>query len=82
MAAISKTLMAERGLKDVSTLDGVRVNFDDDSWILVRKSGTEGKIRVYCEGHSPNRLRQLVRNSTRIVRRAITTAQRSNAKLA
>jgi phosphomannomutase len=80
MATISKALMAEKGLRDVSTLDGVRVNFNDDSWILVRKSGTEGKIRVYCEGRSPNRLRQLVRNSTRLIEKAITTAQRSGTK--
>jgi len=80
MATISKALMAEKSLRDVSTLDGVRVNFNDDSWILVRKSGTEGKIRVYCEGRSPNRLRQLVRNSTRLVEKAITTAQRSGTK--
>ncbi len=82
MKRISDSIMTEKHIRDSSTVDGVRVNFDDDSWILVRKSGTEGKIRVYCEGYSPNRLRQLVRNSTRIVRRAITTAQRSNAKLA
>src|SRR5438270_8649305 len=29
--------------------DGVKMNFDDGSWILFRKSGTEPIIRIYCE---------------------------------
>jgi phosphomannomutase len=33
--------------------DGVKMNFDDQSWILFRKSGTEPIIRIYCE--SPDR---------------------------
>jgi phosphomannomutase len=35
--------------------DGVKMNFDDGSWILFRKSGTEPMIRIYCE--SPDRER-------------------------
>ncbi|MEM0038831.1 MAG: phosphopentomutase/phosphoglucosamine mutase [Zestosphaera sp.] len=34
---------------EVFTLDGVRVNYEDKSWILVRKSGTEPKVRIYGE---------------------------------
>ncbi|HEX8619560.1 MAG TPA: phosphoglucomutase/phosphomannomutase family protein [Thermoanaerobaculia bacterium] len=29
--------------------DGVKMNFEDGSWILFRKSGTEPIIRIYCE---------------------------------
>ncbi|MGA7616497.1 MAG: phosphoglucomutase/phosphomannomutase family protein [Thermoanaerobaculia bacterium] len=31
------------------SLDGVKLNFEDGSWILFRKSGTEPLIRIYCE---------------------------------
>jgi phosphomannomutase len=31
------------------TIDGVKIIFDDDSWILVRPSGTEPKVRIYAE---------------------------------
>lgn len=34
---------------EILTLDGLRVNYEDRSWILIRKSGTEPKIRIYGE---------------------------------
>lgn len=34
---------------EILTLDGIRVNYEDRSWILIRKSGTEPKIRIYGE---------------------------------
>ncbi len=33
----------------VSHIDGLRLSFADDSWLLVRPSGTEPLIRVYAE---------------------------------
>ena len=39
-------------LKEVQTLDGVKYIFTDDSWLLVRPSGTESVLRVYAEGRS------------------------------
>jgi phosphomannomutase len=74
MKKIAHSLEEWKGIRDVNTLDGVRVNFDDNSWVLIRKSGTEPKIRVYCEGRSTKRLRQLVSKSTGLVRNAIKTA--------
>lgn len=35
--------------------DGVKLNFDDGTWLLFRKSGTEPIVRIYCE--SPDRAR-------------------------
>ena len=31
------------------TLDGVKIIFEDDSWMLIRPSGTEPKVRIYTE---------------------------------
>ena len=38
--------------KNVSHMDGLRLAFDDDSWLLIRPSGTEPYVRVYAEGFS------------------------------
>ena len=77
---VSQTLTTQRDVSEVWTFDGVRVNFSDESWILVRKSGTEGKIRIYCEGRSPKRLKQLVLKSSSLVRSAIKSAQKLHGK--
>ena len=34
---------------EISTLDGVKVYFENDEWLLVRPSGTEPLVRVYAE---------------------------------
>jgi len=40
-------------VSDISTLDGVKYSFEDDSWLLIRPSGTEPVLRVYAEAQSP-----------------------------
>ena len=30
-------------------LDGIKFHFDDDHWVLIRASGTEPLLRIYCE---------------------------------
>jgi phosphomannomutase len=82
MTKIAQALTTQRDVSEVWTFDGVRVNFSDESWILVRKSGTEGKIRIYCEGRSPKRLKQLVSKSSSLVRGAIRSAQKPRVKSA
>jgi phosphomannomutase len=49
-----------QSLLNVSTLDGVKYLFADDSWLLVRPSGTESVLRVYAEGRSPEMVQELL----------------------
>ena len=44
-------------IANVTTIDGVRLTFDDDSWVLVRPSGTEGYIRVTIEAKTQEKLK-------------------------
>jgi phosphomannomutase len=37
-------------VRDVDTRDGVKYRMSDDSWLLIRPSGTEPVLRVYAEG--------------------------------
>jgi len=47
-------------IKQVSTLDGIKIYFDDGSWALVRFSGTEPLLRVVAEGNSPEQAQELL----------------------
>jgi len=48
------------GIAEISTIDGVKYILADDSWLLVRPSGTEPVLRVYAEGRSPAMVRALL----------------------
>jgi len=43
----------EKQVKQLLTLDGVKIIFSDDSWMLIRPSGTEPKVRIYTECRDP-----------------------------
>jgi phosphomannomutase/phosphoglucomutase len=56
-------LEALRGRVDaprVETIDGVKLIYDDESWVLFRPSGTEPIFRIYAEAGSPERVEALV----------------------
>ncbi len=62
---VAKAKMAQRLLDDapqhiggqavseILTTDGIKYVLADDSWLLIRPSGTEPVLRVYAEGRSP-----------------------------
>ena len=45
--------IAGASVRAVSSLDGVKYLMADDSWLLVRPSGTEPVLRVYAESSDP-----------------------------
>src|SRR5512140_547353 len=54
-AFLSKTAPSEIGgqkVVEISQLDGVKYITADDSWLLIRPSGTEPVLRVYVEGRT------------------------------
>ena len=44
---------------EVNPLDGVRLTFSDDSWVLVRPSGTEDYIRITLESRDAERAEEI-----------------------
>src|SRR5690606_20989520 len=44
----------------VETNDGTKYILADDSWLLIRPSGTEPVLRVYAEGRSPAMVKALM----------------------
>ena len=47
-------------VRDVNTADGVKLIFDNRTWLLFRLSGTEPVARVYAEACSPKDLKHIL----------------------
>jgi phosphomannomutase len=45
---------------EISNRDGVKYILEDDSWLLVRPSGTEPVLRVYVEARSQGMMKELI----------------------
>lgn len=45
---------------NIATLDGTKLIFEDDSWILFRQSGTEPLLRIYCEATSVEKMTKMI----------------------
>lgn len=45
----------------VETLDGLKLDFDNDDWLLLRSSGTEPLIRCYAEADSRKEMERLMK---------------------
>ena len=52
---------------EVNSLDGVRLTFADDSWVLVRPSGTEDYIRITLESRSAERACEIKETCVKII---------------
>ncbi len=59
--------IANREVDGVNPADGVKVLLSDGSWLLVRPSGTEPKLRVYAEATSEDRVEALLRAGRTLV---------------
>jgi phosphomannomutase / phosphoglucomutase len=53
--------------KKIEKLDGAKIWIDDESWIMIRPSGTEPLVRMYGESISQTLLDSKVREYTRII---------------
>ena len=50
--------------------DGVKFWFDDDSWLLIRFSGTEPKLRTYAEAKTKKAVEELLAYAPKIIKQA------------
>ena len=58
---------------NVSTIDGVKIWFEDKSAILVRPSGTEPTYRLYAEAKTREKALELVENYSSILKKILET---------
>lgn len=68
MESVSSQLEGHfEGVVEVNTIDGVRISFEDGSWVLVRPSGTEPYVRITLEGKTEERAREICLISTQFI---------------
>ncbi|WP_405305047.1 phosphoglucosamine mutase [Methanobrevibacter sp.] len=54
-------------IREVNSIDGVRLTFEDDSWVLVRPSGTEDYVRITLESRSEERAQSIKDTCVKII---------------
>jgi len=61
----------QRIVKDVIAVDGTKLVFDDGSWLMIRPSGTEPKVRFYIEARTEEGKKAVFETAERITKEAL-----------
>ncbi|MBI4689428.1 MAG: phosphomannomutase [Nitrospirae bacterium] len=61
----------KRIIKDVITVDGTKLVFDNGSWLMIRPSGTEPKVRFYIEARTEIGKKAIFETAERMTREAL-----------
>lgn len=61
----------EKIIDDIITVDGIKFVFDDDSWLMIRPSGTEPKVRFYIEARTEEEKKEVFRLAEDLTKEAI-----------
>jgi len=60
--------LGRRKVVAAETIDGIKLDFEDDRWIVLRVSGTEPLIRCYAEAESREEVEALLKKGLEAVR--------------
>lgn len=54
-------------IREIDKTDGIKLIFEDDSWLLLRASGTEPVLRIYAEAPSLEKVDKLIKSSISMI---------------
>jgi alpha-D-glucose phosphate-specific phosphoglucomutase len=60
LMAAAPAALAGTPVRQISDRDGVKFFLADNSWLLIRPSGTEPVLRIYAESHSDAQVQQIL----------------------
>ncbi len=55
-------------VREVKTIDGLKLIFENDGWVLIRPSGTEPLMRLYCEMPSKELTERMLKETERLIK--------------
>ena len=55
-----------KNIKEIITLDGIKVILENDWWFLIRPSGTEPLVRIYAEAENEGSVKELIKFATEL----------------
>ncbi len=58
-------------VKKLITIDGTKIVLEDGSWLMIRPSGTEPKVRFYVEARNPLEIKELLSTAKKLTISAI-----------
>lgn len=61
----------KRTIRDLITVDGTKMVFDDGSWLMIRPSGTEPKVRFYIEARTEEGKKAVFETAERLTKEAL-----------
>ena len=60
LASTPPTEVAGAAVQEVITTDGVKLRLGPSHWLMLRFSGTEPLLRLYCEGPDADRVNEVL----------------------
>ncbi len=61
----------KKTISDVIIVDGTKLVFDDGSWLMIRPSGTEPKVRFYIEARTEEEKKAVFETAEKITKEAL-----------
>jgi phosphomannomutase len=61
-------------VRSISHMDGTKFLLDNDNWVLIRFSGTEALLRIFCEADTPEKAQQLLRWGKELIHSRMSVA--------
>jgi phosphomannomutase len=75
LKACAPSKIAGRKVVNIKDYDGIEFVLEDDSWLLLRPSGTEPLIRVYCESGKPKLTQKIITWGQKAVQNMLRSKQ-------
>ena len=58
-------------VRELITVDGIKIVLEDGSWLMIRPSGTEPKVRFYIEARTIEEKEEIFKTAERLTEEAI-----------